>query len=162
MKKRIKITINQPQQVYDILNKTYLTARGKETQDGATPEWISHMQGSEDDEDLNQIKRSMMEAKTALKMCMAEYLDEERKEADNRLALEETEYVLMMPSNYDESMTDVIAALMHKYITNRVCHDWWNLHGQKDAETAGAECDVAIKELKQALSKRRRPQYGRS
>lgn len=159
MKKKIKITFNTPGQIYDILNKTYLTGRAKSTQEGATPEWISHLQASEDDVDLNQIKRSVMEAKAKLKMCVSEYLDETQREADDRLALEETVYVLMMPASYDESMTGPIAALMHKYITAKVCYDWWMIHSKEDAAGYDAECETTYNELRQAISKRKRPKY---
>lgn len=157
MKQRIKITINSDHQIYDILNKTYLIGRSREGMANYSPELISSIKASEDDEDLNQIKRSCMDAVSMLKQYIAEYLEEDRTSADNILNWGTTTFTLLMPSNYNTSATDAIAQLCHKYISNKVCYEWFVIANPTDAAPYNAECDKAIVALRQAVSKRKRP-----
>ena len=157
MKQRIKISINSDHQIYDILNKTYLTGRSREGTAEFTPELISSIKASEDDEDLNQIKRSCMDATATLKGYLSEYLSEEKTEGDNKLSFGDTTMELMMPSNYNAAVTETIAQICHKYISAKVCYDWYILNKPNEAAPYKAEAETAYAELRQAVSKRKRP-----
>lgn len=157
MKQRIKITINSDHQIYDILNKTYLTGRSREGTAEFTPELISSIKASEDDEDLNQIKRSCMEATATLKGYLAEYLEESNAEGSNVLGWGDKQLVLLMPSNFNTAMTETIALLCHKYISAKVCYDWYILNKPNEAPPYKADAESAYAELRQAVSKRKRP-----
>lgn len=157
MKKRITIKINDGHQIYDILNKTYLVGRSREGMTGYSPELISSIKASEDDEDLNQIKRSCMDAVATLKTYLAEYIEEGTTEASNVLSFGETVLVLLMPSNYNEAATDAIAQLCHKFITNKVCFEWFTLTNPSEIKVYADGYEAAYAELRQAVSKRKRP-----
>lgn len=157
MKQRIKITINSDHQLYDILNKTYLIGRSREGMTGYSPELISSIKASEDDEDLNQIKRSCMDAVAMLKGYLSEYLEESKTESDNILNWGTTTLMLLMPSNYNTAATEAITQLCHKYISNKVCYDWFVIANPTDAAPYNAECEKAFIALRQAVSKRKRP-----
>lgn len=157
MKQRITIRINSDQQIYDMLNKTWLTGRSREATGELTPELISSMIASEDDADLNQIKRTYMEATATLKSMLSEYLEEDKAEADNKLSWADKELTLLMPSNFNTAVTETIAETCHKYITARVCYDWYMLKKTDEAAPYKADADTALAELRQAVCKRKRP-----
>ena len=56
-KKTITITEYMSELLYDIQNKTYLTGRSRQT--GANHEEVANMQANDDDENANQIIRSI-------------------------------------------------------------------------------------------------------
>ena len=157
MKQRIKISINSDHQIYDILNKTWLVGKSREATGEFTPELISSLKASEDDDELNQIKRSCMDATASLKGLLSEYMSEERTEADNKLSFGDTTLTLMMPSNYNTAVTETIAQICHKYISAKVCYDWYILNKPNEAAPYKAETEDAYAELRQAVSKRKRP-----
>lgn len=157
MKQKIEITLNDDHQLYDILNKTYLMGRSREGLEGYSPELISAIKASEDDEDLNQIKRSCTDAVSTLKSYLSEYIKDGTRESDNVLSFGEVKLTLYMPSNYNTAATDSIAALCHKFVTAKACCDWFLLTNPKEAETYKATSIEAYNELRQTISKRKRP-----
>lgn len=157
MKQKIEITLNDDHQLYDILNKTYLMGRSREGLEGYSPELISAIKASEDDEDLNQIKRSCMNAVSTLKSYLAEYIKDGTDEADNVLEYGEVKLTLYMPSNFNTAVTASIAAMCHKYVTGMACYDWFVLTNPKEAETYKSMSVEAYTELRQTISKRKRP-----
>ncbi len=56
-KKTITITLYMSELIYDVQNKTYLTGRSRST--GKNHEEVAHMQANDDDENANQIARSI-------------------------------------------------------------------------------------------------------
>lgn len=157
MKQKIEITLNDNQQLYDILNKTYLVGRSREGLEGYSPELISAIKASEDDEDLNQIRRSCMNAISTLKNFLAEYISDGSNEADNKLDFGAEKLTLYMPSNFNTAVTGPIATMCHKFVTGTVCYDWFLLTNPKEAEIYKAMSLEALTELRQAISKRKRP-----
>jgi hypothetical protein len=156
-KKTIKVTLYMSELIYDVQNKTFLTGRSR--YNGQNHEEVAHMQASDDEEDGNQIIRSIGNAFANLKTELAEYLDEsastttnEQIDADTNLKL-----VLNLPSNYNQASADNVGAALHQYIVNSAIGDWFTITNKADAADyitlAAANLDIA----KKAVSKRSRP-----
>ncbi len=83
MRKTIKMKLFVRELVYDIQNKTYLTGRSRQT--GTNHEQVANMQANDDDENANQILRSIQNAFGTLKTKLSEWLDEEGTTATDEL-----------------------------------------------------------------------------
>lgn len=69
------LTLFVSELVYDIQNKTYLTGRSRQT--GSNHEEVANMQANDDDENANQILRSIQNAFGTLKTKLAEWLNDD-------------------------------------------------------------------------------------
>lgn len=84
-KKTITMTLYVSELVYDVQNKTYLTGRSRQT--GTNHEEVANMQANDDDENANQILRSIQNAFGTLKTKLSEWLDEDGTTATDELML---------------------------------------------------------------------------
>ncbi len=82
-KKTITLTLFVSELVYDIQNKTYLTGRSRQT--GSNHEEVANMQANDDDENANQILRSIQNAFGTLKTKLAEWLNDEGTTSSDEL-----------------------------------------------------------------------------
>lgn len=100
-KKTLTITEYMSELIYDIQNKTYLTGRSRQT--GSNHEEVANMQANDDDENANQIFRSIGNAFAELKTKLSEYLVEDGTTSNNALINTESNLTitLQMPSNYN-------------------------------------------------------------
>ena len=80
-KKKITITLYMSELVYDVQNKTYLTGRSRKS--GNNDEEVANMQANDDDEDANQVIRSIQSAYGTLKTKLSEWIDSENSTATN-------------------------------------------------------------------------------
>ncbi len=143
--------------VYDIQNKTYLT--GKSRKDGKNHELVANMQANDDEENANQVLRSVAMAYGNLKTRLAEYLDQEFTAADNALPTLESQLnlALEMPSNFNLSTIDTLAAAAHQYIVSMAVKDWFTITHKVDASDYAALGEASLSIIAEALNKRRRP-----
>ena len=72
MKKSISITLDIAEIIFDIQNKTYLTGRSRS--DALSHERVAAMQANDDEENLDQVRRSVSTALAQLKTRVGEYL----------------------------------------------------------------------------------------
>lgn len=153
----VTITLNVAEIVYDIQNKTYLT--GKSRSDGSNHAHVAAMQANDDDENANQILRSVQMAFGILRTKLGEYLDLTVHSAGNQLikAGARLELVLTMPSNYNLSTVDTIAAAAHQYIVALAVKDWFTITHKTDATEYSALADASLAIIAEAASKRCRP-----
>ncbi|MBD5358115.1 MAG: hypothetical protein HDR88_14150 [Bacteroides sp.] len=156
--KTIDIKLDLNEVVYDIQNKTYLT--GKSRRDGDNHEQVANMQANDDDENANQVLRSVSMAFSNLKMKLGEYLDLNHSTANNELMDSDTELnlTLKMPSNFNNATVDTVAAAAHQYVVSRAIFDWFVITDKKDAEEYATLADQSLKIISEAVSKRSRPQ----
>lgn len=82
-KKTITLTLYVSELVYDIQNKTYLTGRSRRT--GTNHEEVANMQANDDDENANQILRSIQNAFGMLKTKLAEWLNDDGTTSSDEL-----------------------------------------------------------------------------
>lgn len=158
-KKVVTITLYLSELIYDIQNKTYLTGRSR--QNGQNHEEVSNMQASDDEENLNQISRSIQNAFGTLKTKLSEYLDSNTVYSDNELLASESEDTLtvrlFMPTNYNQATVDSISAALHQYIVNVGTFDWFTITNKADAADYMVLANNNIEQIREALNKRVRP-----
>ena len=156
-KKTITITEYMSELLYDIQNKTYLTGRSRQT--GANHEEVANMQANDDDENANQIIRSIGNAFANLKTQLSEYLVEEGTTSNNALISGEKNLTLtlQMPGNFNQATNDTISTSVHQYIVNSAIGDWFTITNKNDSSDyvtlAAANLDV----IREAINKRVRP-----
>ena len=159
-RKSLSITIHMSELIYDVLNKTYLTGRSRS--DGSNQEFVANMQANRDEENENQIIRSIGNAFSALKNKLSEYLvpSVASSSASNELISASSNLVLAlsMPSNYNNSTAESIAAAVHQYLVNIALADWFTITSKTDAADYAALSQVNLNEIRDAINKRVRPE----
>lgn len=153
----IEITLDLNEIIYDIQNKTFLT--GKSRRDDSNHELVAVMQANDDDENANQILRSISMAYATLKTKLAEYLHLNSSEADNTLLSPTSPLYLslQMPSNYNLSTLDTVTAAAHQFIVASSVVDWFTITHKTDAPEYASLAQTSLKIMIEAISRRVRP-----
>lgn len=156
-KKTITLMLYMSELIYDVQNKSYLTGRSRSN--GKNHEEVANMQTNDDDENANQIARSIGNAFGNLKTKLSEYINETGTTATNKLISTSTnlQLSLVMPSNYNQSTVDTISAATHQYLVNSALADWFTITDKNDASDYVALAAANIEELREAINKRVRP-----
>ena len=156
-KKNITVTLTMSELIYDVQNKTYLTGRSRN--DGTNHEAVANMQANDDDENINQIMRSIGNAYGTLLVKLSEYIVESGTTANANLIDSATDITiaLVMPSNYNNATKDTIAQALHQYIVNTSIGDWFNITDKNDAEDYYTLAGANLEQIREALNKRIRP-----
>lgn len=158
-KKTLNIALYYSELMYDVQNKTYLTGKSRETGDNF--EAVANMQANDDEENKNQILRSIGNAISALKTSLSEYIIDAGDSSSNILQdvedAEKLELSLSMPSNYNNATRDTISAAAHQFIVNTAIGDWFAITNKADASDYVAQATANIIEIREAISKRVRP-----
>lgn len=158
-KKTLNIALYYSELMYDVQNKTYLTGKSRETGDNF--EAVANMQANDDEENKNQILRSIGNAISALKARLSEYIIDAGDSSSNILQdvedAEKLELSLSMPSNYNNATRDTISAAAHQFIVNTAIGDWFAITNKADASDYVAQATANIIEIREAISKRVRP-----
>lgn len=157
MKKTITITLYMSEIIYDIQNKTYLTGRSRKN--GNNHEEVANMQANDDDENLNQILRSVGNAFATLKTKLSEYIVEEKTTSNNEQISGDgnLQVGLTMPSNYNESTIDTISSALHQYIVNSSIADWFVITNKTDATDYINMSTANMEQVRESINKRVRP-----
>lgn len=74
MKKDITIRLNVNELIYDVQNKTHIT--GKSRENGQNYELVANMKANDDDEDIDQLTRSIQSHLGTLRVKLGEYTNE--------------------------------------------------------------------------------------
>lgn len=156
--KTIYLNLDIAEIIYDIQNKTYLT--GKSRSDGSNYEQVANMQANDDDENANQVLRSVSMAYSNLKTKLGEYLDDLDTTATNELVktTEPLSLKLTMPSNFNTATIETMAAAAHQYIVSKAVADWFTITHKTDAPEYSTLSEASLKIITEAVNKRRRPQ----
>ena len=155
MKKNLTITLYMSELIYDIQNKTYLKGRSKVETD---PAKVAYMQANDDDENMNQLLRSIGGAYGSLKSELSEYIVEKAISGDNiQQENENIVIVLSMPSNFNEAAVSVISTGLHKYIVNTAIAEWYDMTNPDDTKTYAGMAVENMKEVRDGINKRLRP-----
>ena len=159
---QITLKLDLPEIVYDIQNKTYLT--GKSRRQGANHEQVANMQANDDDENANQIYRSIGAAFAKLKMKLSEYLELVDTTVSNELISPDTglELTLRMPGNFNTSTSSTLVEAAHEYIVSMAIADWFEITDKADADVYAHKSEECLKVIAEAASKRLRPRRARS
>lgn len=153
----ITVTLYMSEIVYDIQNKTYLTGRSRDT--GENHEEVANMQANNDDENKNQVLRSIGDAFSLLKTKLSEYLVGSGTTANNVQISENTNLTvqLYVPSNFNKSVNDTVASALHQYIVNTSIADWFTITNKTDAADYVSKAVANIEQVREAINKRVRP-----
>lgn len=156
-RKTLTITLVMSEILYEIMNKTHLTGRSRET--GNNHEEVANMKANEDDENINQILRSIGSAFAGLKSKISEYLEETGTTANNVLIEADTNLTLAlsMPSNYNDATRDTLSSAMHRYIVNSSIAEWFTITNKNDAADYVSLSTGDIETIREAINKRTRP-----
>ena len=156
-KQTITITLYKSELVYDVQNKTYLTGRSRQT--GENHEEVANMQANDDDENANQILRSLGNAFATLKTKLSEYL-EESGTTTNDIQMDGTGEItvsMKVPSNFNKATNDTISAALHQYLVNTAIGDWFTITNKNDAADYIAKAAADLEQIREAVNKRVRP-----
>lgn len=167
----ISIKLYVSELLYDIRNKVFLTGRSRFA--GNNHEEVAHMQASDDEDDQDQLLRSIGNAVDLLKTKLSEYSVVEST-ADNVLLTQSTRkyfpegattkttsYItltLSMPSNYNQTTADTIASACHQYVVDMAVGEWFTITNKTDAADYLGMAQTQLEVIREALAKRLRPE----
>ena len=156
-KKVIAITLYMSELIYDVQNKTYLTGRSRQT--GTNHEEVANMQANDDDENANQIMRSIGNAFANLKTKLSEYINESGTSTNDKQISSTGNLTLSlnMPPNYNNASNDTISTALHQYLVNCAIGDWFTITNKNDASDYITLAAANLEQLREALNKRMRP-----
>ena len=157
-KKTLTVTLHMSELIYNVLNTTFLTGRSRNN--GNNHEEAANMQANEDEENLNQIVRSIGNAFSTLKTKLSEYISSDGTSASNVLIDESANLslTLLMPANYKQSTSESIASAAHQYLVHIAIGDWFTITNKDDAAYYMALAASNLQEIREAINKRVRPQ----
>ena len=156
-KKVIAITLYMSELIYDVQNKTYLTGRSRQT--GTNHEEVANMQANDDDENANQIMRSIGNAFANLKTKLSEYINESGTSTNDKQISSTGNLTLSlnMPPNYNNASNDTISTALHQYLVNCAIGDWFTITNKNDASDYITLAAANLEQLREAVNKRMRP-----
>jgi len=156
-KDTITITLYKSELVYEVQNKTYLTGRSRQT--GDNHEEVANMQANDDEENANQILRSLGNAFATLKTKLSEYLEESGTSANDAQMGGTGNLIvaLKVPSNFNKATNDTLAAALHQYLVNTAIGDWFTITNKSDAEDYITLAAANLQQIREAMNKRVRP-----
>ena len=156
-KKVIAITLYMSELIYDVQNKTYLTGRSRQT--GTNHEEVANMQANDDDENANQIMRSIGNAFANLKTKLSEYINENGTSTNDKQISSTGNLTLSlnMPPNYNNASNDTISTALHQYLVNCAIGDWFTITNKNDASDYITLAAANLEQLREAVNKRMRP-----
>lgn len=117
------------------------------------------MQANDDEENANQVLRSVQSAFALLKTKLGEYLNITETSSSNLLITmdEKLTLAMMMPSNFNLSTVDTLAAAAHQYIVSVAVAEWFTITHKTDASDYASMADVCLKIISEAANSRMRP-----
>lgn len=156
-RKNIVITIYISEVLYDIMNKTHLTGRIRDI--GTNPKEVAYIQATDDEEDINQVLRSIGSAFALLKSRLSEYVEADNSSKNDILMDKDANLslALSMPDNVNEAALESLPSAIHQYLVNQTVGDWFTITNKNDAADYIARAEVGLQELREAVNKRVRP-----
>lgn len=156
-KKTIAVTLYMSELIYDIQNKTYLTGRSRNS--GTNHEEVANMQVNDDEENNNQILRSVGNAFANLKTKLSEYLNESGTTASDKLLSSTANLTvsLSVPGNFNTAVNETVSAALHQYLVNSAVGDWFTITNKNDASDYITLAAANLEQIREAINKRVRP-----
>ena len=157
MKKEINLKLKMSELIYDVQNKTYLT--GKSLSNGENHSHVANMQANDDDENAAQVLRSITSAFAILRNKFAEYLDNGISISNNDSMTEENDMslTLVMPSNFNNSVSQTIGDAAHQFIVAYATADWFAITAKGETTDYTGVAAESLKIIEETLAKRCRP-----
>lgn len=154
--KNITITLAYGELLYDLQNKTHLTARDRQD-----ARHSAHMQSTDDEESLNAAKRYLTSALSMVRGTFSEWAHVDAVVSDDILSPKDMSgmvvYILPMPMNYNDGVTAALTSAMHRYIVHSAIADWMTDVSPDDAHRYSQLAEADLRDVRHALMARRRP-----
>lgn len=117
------------------------------------------MQANDDDENANQIMRSIGNAFANLKTKLSEYINESGTSTNDKQLSSTGNLTLSlnMPPNYNNASNDTISTALHQYLVNSAIGDWFTITNKNDASDYITLAAANLEQLREAVNKRMRP-----
>lgn len=117
------------------------------------------MQANDDDENSNQIMRSIGNAFANLKTKLSEYINESGTSTNDKQISSTGNLTLSlnMPPNYNNASNDTISTALHQYLVNSAIGDWFTITNKNDASDYITLAAANLEQLREAVNKRMRP-----
>lgn len=117
------------------------------------------MQANDDDENANQIMRSIGNAFANLKTKLSEYINETGTSTNDKQLSSTGNLTLSlnMPPNYNNASNDTISTALHQYLVNSAIGDWFTITNKNDASDYITLAAANLEQLREAVNKRVRP-----
>jgi len=150
--------------VYDIRNKTHITARVK-LSDGNSAA-VGDMQASDSAADTNELLRGIQDASARLHSFLADWLVkiDTSYSDDILMSWDESETVasflrfkFRLPSNFNTEAAPSIAEGVHGFIVGSCLSTWYGMNKPDEVKTWLAHADGCMLSLRKALSRRSPP-----
>lgn len=158
-RKQVTVKLKMSELIYDVHDKTYLTGRSR--RNGDNYEQVANMQSNDDEENLNQLIRSISNSYSFLLTELSEFRqDIAVTEENNELLDADAGLTIMldMPSNYNESTPMTVSQNCHQYIVNRTVADWFLITNKADSADYISLAGENINNIRNAVNRRVRPQ----
>jgi len=140
-----------------VQNKTFLTGQSRNANENY--ETAYHMQATDDEENANQVIRSIGTAFAYLKTALSEYLDEQGTTASNAQlsTTSNLSLTLQLPNNYNETTRETLAAAAHQYIVSQTISDFFRITNKADREDYEKIATASLLVMREAINSRMRP-----
>ena len=160
-RKEIQITLQVGELMYDVMNKAYLTGESRRAA-GADYKLVSAMQASGDEDNLYQLRRSLIGAIGLVKSRLGEYIDEDSSMSDDLISdeVENNGSVTLkfsLPNNFNTSAVKAIAEGIHSFIVDSVLSDWFAIVNPQEVKYYAEHSITSLASAEQAIYKRERP-----
>ena len=162
-KKSITVTLEVKEIIFDIENKTHITGVSKIADGTSNYEAGANMQASDEAEQSYQLRRSVSNAFSHLKVELSEYLNETASTTNNRIkdaGDNDGQLVLAfkLTSNFDNCACDALGSALHEYIVDKAISEWYMLTNKAEAADYLTLASAALTSTRTALYLRKRPE----
>lgn len=157
MSRKIKITLDLKELLFDIRNKAYLTGKTREADDRIK----ATIQASTDDDP--QMLRAIQNATDRVCVLLSDYIADEQGaslSADNEFFANDSDdnkINLLLPANYNAGLRNSLATMIHDYVVSAALRQWFQLTFKADASDYVQLNNVELDDIKSAVSKRVAP-----
>lgn len=159
MSKKLTITLYMSELIYDFQNKVFLAGRSKRA-NGLDDEAASVIQASDEEEDINQVVRSIQSAYGQLLVEVSEGLHTPTTgTSSNELLSKDSNIIinLEMPSNFAIGTKDAVSNSMHDYIIYKAISEWCLITNKPDEKDYADMAVLAMSNLHKVFNRRERP-----
>ena len=159
----VTVTLQTKELKYAIMNKTHLTARSLRAAGKLGYESESHMQASEEPDNMYELDRAIGDTIAVLKVELGEYWSEYTTTTNNLVnsSVEDGQAVtfsFLLTSNYNRAAADALSSGIHECVVNRSIYMWYRMTCPEIAEACKVDAELALARAKRALYSRVRPE----
>lgn len=156
-KQNVTITLKMSELMYDIENKTHLTARSRQTGDNYRD--VAHMQVSDNENETDQVLTSIGHAWSLLLSKLHEYVVDRESDGVNELPSvnDDLSVVLALPMNFNLTAVETLTRALHGYVVHKSIADWLEMTDKADAADHLQQALTMMQQVFESINRRKRP-----